>query len=121
MKEDWLIEPLQEQRFDRARIKRLRNKMEKRKASICSERAKLYTQVFQNNEGEPYILRKAQAFAYTLTHMSIYAEEDSLIFGNMASCNFAAPIYPEYSIQWVLDELDSFAQRDGDVFTSVNR
>ena len=117
MKEDWLIEPLQEQRFDRARIKRLRNKMEKRKASICSERAKLYTQVFQNNEGEPYILRKAQAFAYTLTHMSIYAEEDSLIFGNMASCNFAAPIYPEYSIQWVLDELDSFAQRDGDVFT----
>ena len=45
MKEDWLIVTLQEQRFDRARIKRLRNKMEKRKASICSERAKLYTQV----------------------------------------------------------------------------
>ena len=60
MKEDWLIEPLQEQRFDRARIKRLRNKMEKRKASICSERAKLYTQVFQNNEGEPHFCARAE-------------------------------------------------------------
>ena len=98
------------------RTKRLREKMEKRKATICAQRAVLYTRSFQQTEGEPYILRKAKAFAYTLEHMTIYIEPDSLIFGNQASQNFAAPIFPEYSIQWVIDELDTFAKRSGDIF-----
>ncbi len=98
------------------RTKRLREKMEKRKATICAQRAVLYTQSFQQTEGEPYILRKAKAFAYTLEHMTIYIEPDSLIFGNQASHNFAAPIFPEYSIQWVIDELDTFEKRSGDIF-----
>lgn len=101
---------------DFERIDRLRYKMQKRKASICSQRALLYTQAFQKSEGEPYILRKAKAFAHTLSHMDIYMEEDSLVFGNMAKRNFAAPIYPEYSIDWVIDELDAFEKRKGDVF-----
>ncbi|MDF9823827.1 pyruvate formate-lyase/glycerol dehydratase family glycyl radical enzyme [Breznakia sp. PF5-3] len=103
--------------IDEARIARLQHKMEKRKASICSERALLYTESFQKSETEPYIIRKAKAFAHTLDLMSIYIEEDSLIFGNQASRNFAAPIFPEYSIDWVIDELDAFALRKGDVFT----
>ncbi len=98
------------------RTKRLREKMEKRKATICAQRAVLYTRSFQQTEGEPYILRKAKAFAYTLEHMTIYIEPDSLIFGNQASHNFAAPIFPEYSIQWVIDELDTFEKRSGDIF-----
>ena len=97
------------------RTKRLREKMEKRKATICAQRAVLYTRSFQQTEGEPYILRKAKAFAYTLEHMTIYIEPDSLIFGNQASHNFAAPIFPEYSIQWVIDELDTFEKRSGDI------
>lgn len=102
--------------IDVERIHRLQQKMEKRQASICSQRALLYTESFKQTKGEPYILRKAKAFAYTLDHMSIYIEEDSLIFGNQASRNFAAPIFPEYSIDWVIDELDEFALREGDVF-----
>lgn len=100
--------------FDR--IDRLRMKMQQRKASICSQRALLYTKSFQQTHGEPYIIRKAKAFAWTLEKMDIYIEKDALIFGNMASCNFAAPIYPEYSIDWVVNELDQFEQRSGDVF-----
>lgn len=98
------------------RTERLRQKMVQRKATLCSQRAKLYTESFQQTEGQSYILRKAKAFAYTLENMSIYLEPDSLIFGNQASRNFAAPIFPEYSIQWVVDELDSFSLREGDVF-----
>lgn len=114
--ETFLLAPYHEQYIDLKRIQRLRRKMETRKATICSERAKLYTESFSHTEDKPYILRKAMAFAYTLEHMHIYAEEDAVVFGNMASCNFAAPIYPEYSIQWVIDELDTFAKREGDVF-----
>lgn len=101
---------------DFERIDRLRTKMQNRQASICSERALLYTQSFQTTKKDSYIIKKAKAFAHTLENMSIYIEEDSLIFGNMASQNFAAPIYPEYSIRWIIDELDQFEKRQGDVF-----
>lgn len=99
-----------------ARIDRLYEKMKTRKANICSERALLFTESFRETEGEDFVLRKAKAFAHVLKHMSIYIEDDSLIFGNQASRNFAAPIFPEYSYKWVIDELDEFDQRTGDVF-----
>lgn len=76
----------------------------------------MYTEFFKTSEGQPYILRKAKAFAYTLRNMDIYIENDSLIFGNQASRNFAAPIFPEYSIDWVMNELGEFEKREGDVF-----
>lgn len=102
--------------IDWDRIGRLRAKMMRHDASLCSERALFYTSSFQHTEGEPMILRKAQAFAHTLRDMTVYLEEDSLFFGNQASRNFAAPIYPEYSIQWIVDEIDTFALRKGDAF-----
>ncbi|WP_304726919.1 glycyl radical protein [Dubosiella newyorkensis] len=104
------------------RIDTIRQRLTKRQASLCSQRAVFYTQSFQESEGEPYIVRKAKAFAYTLEHMDLYIEPDSLFFGNQASKSFAAPIFPEYSIEWVIDELDGrngatpFEQRTGDRF-----
>ena len=98
------------------RIEKFHRKMQNRKASICSERALLYTESFKETEGEPYILRKAKAFAHTLRNMTIYIDEESLIFGNQASRNFAAPIFPEFSIDWVIKELDEFEKRSGDIF-----
>ena len=86
--------------IDLSRIDRFQKKMSNRVASICSERAVLYTESFKQTEGEPYILRKAKAFAHTLAHMTVYIESDSLIFGNQASSNFAAPVFPEFSIDW---------------------
>jgi pyruvate formate-lyase/glycerol dehydratase family glycyl radical enzyme len=102
--------------FARLRIDRLRKIMLDTKASLCSQRALLYTESFGQTENEPYILRKAKAFAHTLDHMSIFIEADSLIFGNMASKNFAAPVFPEYSMDWLVDEIDTFSLRKGDVF-----
>lgn len=103
-------------KIDFIRIDRLRAKMMQHQASLCSERALCYTQAFKQTENQPMILRKAQAFAETLRHMTIYLEEDSLIFGNQASHNFAAPIFPEYSIDWIAHEIDSFPLRSGDAF-----
>jgi len=98
------------------RIERLRTRMQDRVASLCSERAMIYTRVFREHEDEPFMRRKALAFATTLREMTVYVEPDSLVFGNQASRNFAAPIFPEYSIDWVVDELDEFALRTGDAF-----
>ena len=48
--------------------------------------------------------------------MSIYIEDETLIVGNQAASNKDAPIFPEYTLEFVLDELDLFEKRDGDVF-----
>ena len=51
-----------------------------------------------------------------LAGMSIFIEPQTLIAGNQASSNRSAPIFPEYAMSWVIDELDEFERRDGDVF-----
>lgn len=102
--------------IDLERIRRLRARMQNRQASLCTERAMCYTRSFQETEGEDWLLRKAKAFARTLKEMTIWIDKDSLIFGCQASRNFAAPVFPEYSIDWVIDELETFSLRDGDVF-----
>lgn len=98
------------------RIERVRDRMYHRVATICPERAELITNSFKKTEGEPIVLRRAKAFADILSKMSIYIEKDMIIAGNQASRNFAAPIFPEYSIDWVIEELDEFDKRSGDSF-----
>ena len=51
-----------------------------------------------------------------LDHMSIYIEDKSLLAGNQATKNRNAPIFPEYTMEFVINELDQFEKRDGDVF-----
>ena len=51
-----------------------------------------------------------------LENMSIYIEDKTLIVGNQATKNKNAPIFPEYTMEFVLNELDLFEKRDGDVF-----
>jgi formate C-acetyltransferase len=48
--------------------------------------------------------------------MTVAIEDDELVVGRQASRPRAAPIFPEYSWDWVLDELDTFECRDADRF-----
>jgi len=48
--------------------------------------------------------------------MSIFIEEDGLLAGNHSSSNRAAPIFPEYAMDWVIRELDLWEKRNGDRF-----
>ncbi|WP_419022832.1 glycyl radical protein [Holdemanella sp.] len=43
-------------------------------------------------------------------------EDKSLLAGNQATKNRNAPIFPEYTMEFVMKELDQFEKRDGDVF-----
>jgi len=101
---------------DFERIDRLQMQMNARVPSICPERAELITDSFMRTEGEPIVIRRAKAFAEILDGMTVYIEPNSLIIGNQAGANFAAPVFPEYSFDWVIDELDDFEFRSGDYF-----
>ena len=101
---------------DFERIERIQASMNARVPYICPERAEIITESFKQTEGEPIVVRRAKAFAEILARMTVYIEPDMLIAGNQASGNFAAPVFPEYSFDWVISELDEFSGRKGDSF-----
>ena len=99
------------------RISKVREGLMRLTPMICSDRATLITKSYAETDGLPMIIRRAKALEKILNEMSIYIEDDQLIVGNQASMGRAAPIFPEYSIDWVIEELDTFDKRPGDVFT----
>ncbi len=83
---------------------------------VCVERAMITTRVYQENQDQPLALKRAAMLREVLRHMTVFIEPQTLIAGNQASSNRSAPIFPEYAMRWVIDELDQFDKRDGDVF-----
>lgn len=96
------------------RIERLRRAFLRHRPEICIARAVLITESYTETEDYPAVLRRAHAFHRIMEKMPIYIEDDELIVGNIASRPRSAPIYPEYSAQWILDQMDAFATRGGD-------
>lgn len=86
------------------------------KPYISAERALLTTEAYQKNQSQPVVMKRALMLKNILEKMSIYIEPETLIAGNQADSNRDAPIFPEYTMKFVLDELDLFEKRDGDVF-----
>ncbi len=84
--------------------------------TICVERAILTTKACKEHESKPVVLKRAYIVDAVLRNMSIYINPDELIVGNQASADRAAPIFPEYAMDWVIKELDEFDKRDGDRF-----
>ena len=84
---------------------------------VCAERALLTTESYRLHADKPVVLRRAYMLQNILEKMTIYIEPETLLAGNQASANRAAPIFPEYAMDWVIRELDEFEKRDGDVFT----
>jgi pyruvate formate-lyase/glycerol dehydratase family glycyl radical enzyme len=99
-----------------ARITRMKNKILDTKPSVCTERARFYTEIYRENPGLPVIMTRALALERTLQRMTIFIGEGELIVGNHSSQLRAAPIFPEYAVQWILDELEEFDKRPGDAF-----
>jgi len=98
------------------RIQALKEKHLHARPTVCTERARIYTEVYKEHEAEPVIVRRALALSKTLQEMSISIDEGELIVGNHSSRLRGAPIFPEYAVSWILAELDDFDKRPGDAF-----
>lgn len=98
------------------RILVLREKVLSTKPSVCTERAKFYTQIYQKNEDKPVIIKRALALEKTLKEMTIFIDDGELIVGNQSSQNRAAPVFPEYAVDWLPREMDELDKRPGDAF-----
>ena len=98
------------------RMNEFRENVLNKKPYICAERALLATESYKENRNQPVVIKRAMMLKNILEKMSIYIEDETLIVGNQASANRNAPIFPEYTLEFVLNELDLFEKRDGDVF-----
>jgi formate C-acetyltransferase len=98
---------------------RIQKKLEafvKIQPEVCVERALLVTKAYQETEGLPVYTRRAHVLETILDNMSIFISDDELIVGNQCSKPRSAPIFPEFSCDWIEPELDTMAHRDGDAF-----
>ncbi len=98
------------------RIAILRERVLSTKPSVCTERAKFYTQIYKENEDQPIIIKRALALERTLKKMTIFIDDGELIVGNQSSQHRAAPIFPEYAVDWLPEEMNELDKRPGDAF-----
>ena len=92
--EDWSPYP---------RINKLRQTFLDRGYDVDAERLRLVTESYQRHEHLPEKLKVAYAFENVLLHCGIEIYDDDLIVGEIASPVKSAPIYPEFSVNWILD------------------
>lgn len=98
------------------RMQSFREEVLDEKPYIDGERAVLATQAYKENINQPRVMVRACMLKKILEGMTIYIEEKSILAGNQATKNRNAPVFPEYTMEFILNELDLFEKRDGDVF-----
>lgn len=98
------------------RMKEFREEVLDEKPYIDAQRAILATLAYKENLNQLRVMVRAKMLEKVLDNMSIYIEDKSLLAGNQATKNRNAPIFPEYTIEFVMNELDQFEKRDGDIF-----
>ena len=102
------------------RIQRLRKELTEQKPYVDGERCKIFTESMKTTDGLPIIIRRAKSFYEVLDKMTVWVKPGELIVGNMAKIAKSSPVFPEYSAQWILEELDGkpyrWEDRPGDKF-----
>lgn len=102
------------------RIQRLRKELTEQKPYVDGERCKIFTESMKTTDGLPIIIRRAKSFYEVLDKMTVWVKPGELLVGNMAKNAKSSPVFPEYSAQWILEELDGkpyrWEDRPGDKF-----
>jgi len=99
----------------RPRIQTLLSKL-KKEPRISIKRAEIITEYYKHTASEPVIIKKANAFRKILESYFVSIGYDELIVGKATEEPRGALLFPEYSVKWILEELDIFDKREVDRF-----
>lgn len=83
---------------------------------ISIERALIVTESHKATEGEPMMIRRAKAFRDLANKMPVSIADWQLIVGNYSAEPFSLNLNPEFCWNVILDNMDSFATREGDKY-----
>ena len=99
-----------------SRIQGLIDTLYEKMPEIESARGKLVTESYKQTEELPIIKRRSQAFAHILKNIPIVIRENELIVGSATVAPRGCQVFPEYSYEWLLSELDTVSTRPADPF-----
>lgn len=88
------------------RVNRILRAVHSIKQRVDDERALLYTEAHKKFGGS-LILKNARILKYILENVSIRIYPDELIVGEIAAPRRNAPVFPEFSYNWIVDELQN--------------
>ena len=100
------------------RVNHLRQTFLDREYYVDIERLRLVTEAYQKHENCSRKLQCAYAFENILLNTTLYIYDEDLILGEIAAPAKASPIYPEFSVNWIIDEIlhSPFEDRPHDQF-----
>lgn len=100
------------------RVNELRQTFLDRPYDVDVERLRLVTESYQQHQSDSRKLQCAYAFENVLLNTKLYIYDKDLIVGEIAAPAKAAPIYPEFSVNWIIDEIRNhpFEERAHDKF-----
>lgn len=101
------------------RVNHLRQTFLDGKYWVDIERLRLVTETYQKYENKlPRKVLCAKAFENILLNCTLYIYDEDLIVGEIAAPAKASPIYPEFSVNWIIEEIlnSPFEERAHDQF-----
>ena len=107
--EDWSPYP---------RVNRLRQTFLDRQYDVDVERLRLVTEAYQKYDDCTIKIKCARAFENILDNVTLDIYDEDLILGEIAAPAKASPIYPEFSVSWIINEIlsEPFEEREHDQF-----
>ena len=90
------------------RVNSLRQTFLDRPYDIDLERLRLVTEAYKKHEDCTPKLQCAYAFENILLHVKLNIYTGDIILGEIAAPAKASPVYPEFSVNWIIDEVQHF-------------
>jgi len=100
------------------RINRLLKYFHDTEYSVDHQRAFLITEAYQMYDSEPQIIKCALALDHILRNVKIQIYPEELIVGEIGAPMKSAPIFPEFSYDWIIDEIKNYPwpKREHDIY-----
>ncbi len=103
------------------RINRMLAQTKNAVSRVDTQRAEILTRAYENYKAEPQLKKCAKAFHDIIEKVEIHILEEELIVGEIAAPAWHAPLYPDFSIRWLRQEMDDtsipdFSERSNDAY-----
>ena len=100
------------------RVNHLRQTFLDRQYDVDVERLRLVTEAYKKYDNCTIKIKCAKAFENILDNVTLDIYDEDLILGEIAAPAKASPIYPEFSVSWIINEVlnEPFEEREHDQF-----
>lgn len=94
------------------RINRLQEWVRNKNASVDPKRGQIVTEAYKKYADESLQMKWAHIFSDVLHQCDVFMYDDELIAGDIASPACECGVYPEYGMEWIIDEFHNWPMNE---------